>query len=251
MNLCNASMLNLLSFGIILAIYTLIGEVVVYIPIAMILLVKSYQVTVKTPALIKQRGLYKSINFFLLVAFVERVMVVNGMTILSYYTSFLLLCAASYLVINIDHILSKKVSDETIISIIISYLYLLFLYCYPLIVPSISFTVWLVIVVSLYFTFTNQMVSEVNLTSSQVMLVEQSQWSLFIYSLFRLISNIFEVKFQLSLIFYICALVLFLGGAFTIIKQYKLLNTLRVANLSSCLLLATLGVECFYYVIHN
>lgn len=252
MSLCNISVLNLLFFGIFLTIYTVIGEVVVYIPIAIIFLAKYYQVAVTNPTFVKESWLLKNISFFLLVAVIERGMVVNGLIILSNYTSFFLICAASYLVINIDLILSNKVSDETIISIIISYLYLLLLCFYPQNVSSFSFTIWLVIAVSLYFIFTDQLLKDITLTSAQVMVVEQSQWLLFIYSVFRLISKVFEVKLLLSLIFYISALILFLIITFTIIKQHKQLKTsLTIANLSACLLITTLGVECCYYAVQS
>lgn len=250
MNLGNITVLNLLLFSVILMTYTMIGDVLVYIPIAMILLVKSYQVMVAKPTFTKASGLFKSINIFLLVAFFERVMMVNGMTILSYYTAFYLICAASYLVIKIDIILSNRVNDESVISIITSCFYLFFLCCYPQNVLSLSFTIWLVIAVCIYFTLTNQLLREVSLTSSQIMIIEQSQWLLFIYSLFRLISNILEVNLQMSLAFYIGALVLFLVIAFSFMKQYKQLKTsLRVVSFSTCILITALGVEYCYYVV--
>jgi len=252
MNFCNISVLNLLLFGITITILIFVGEVAVYMPIATMLFVKFCQVTVKKGTQIEDRRLFPKIIFFLIVAFIERVMIINEMTILSYYTSFMLICAASYLVLNIDNILINKVSDETIISIIISYLYLLLLYFYPQNISSFSVVIWLAIVVSFYFLLTNQLLNYCKLTSSQVMIIEQSQWLLFIYSAFRLISNIFAVKLHFSLIFYICALVLFLMGGFSIIKEYKKLNrSLIITNISTCLLVVTLGVECCYFTVQN
>jgi len=248
MKLSNISALNLMFFGALLITYTVIWEVLVYLPIATLLLVKCYQVIVQEAADKQYHGLLPSINLFILVAVVERSLAVYGMTLWSYYTSFYLICAASYLVIKLDKILSKKVSDESIILMITSCICLLFFCCYPEEVAPFSLTIWLLIAVSLYFTFTNQLLREVSLTTPQVFIVEQSQWLLFIYSLFRLVSEVFEVDFQLSLIFYAGALVLFLMMAYVIMKQYKQLkNSLKIANVGACLLISILGIEHYYY----
>jgi len=154
-------------------------------------------------------------------------------------------------VIRLDYILSDKVNDESIVLIITSCIYLLFLCFNPEVATSLSLNIWLLIAVSLYFTFTNQLLRKVSLTSSQILITEQSQWLLLIYSLFRLVSNIFEVKFQLSLIFYTGALVLFLVIAYSVMKQNKQLKTsLKIANVSACILIATLGIEYSYYAVH-
>jgi hypothetical protein len=251
MNNCKISALKLSFFGMFLTTYTLVGEVLAYIPIAILLLVKFFQAMEKQVTRSKASGILHSINVFLLVALLERVMTVYNMTILSYYTSFYLIYSASYLVIRLDYILSDKVNDESIVLIITSCIYLLFLCFNPEVATSLSLNIWLLIAVSLYFTFTNQLLRKVSLTSSQILITEQSQWLLLIYSLFRLVSNIFEVKFQLSLIFYTGALVLFLVIAYSVMKQNKQLKTsLKIANVSACILIATLGIEYSYYAVH-
>jgi len=248
MNSHNISALSCLFFGVLFTVYTLVGEALAYSPLTILLLVKSYQVMEQQAENAKTDKLLKSIIFFIMAVVFERFIAIYDMTLLSYFTSLYLIATASYLVINIDNILSDKVSDESIIAIVTSCLVLLFHYYYPQDIVILSLTINLLMAVSLYFTFTNQLLRKVSLTSSQIFIIEQSQWLLFIYSLFRLISKVFDIDFQFSLIFYIGALALFLVITYPIIKQYKQLHTsIKMASISACILITTLGVECCYY----
>jgi len=248
MNTHNNSALISFFFGTLFIVYALIGQAIVYTPLTILLLVKSYQVMDQNVVNGETDKSLKSIIFFMIAVAFERFIAIYDMPLLSYFTSFYLIATASYLVINLDKILSDKIGDESIISIVTSCIILLFHYYYPQDIIFFALAINLLIAVSLYFTFTNQLLIKVSLTSSQIFIIEQSQWLLFIYSLFRLISKVVDIDFRFSLIFYIAALGLFLMITFPLIKQYKQLHTsIKIANISACILITTLGVECCYY----
>lgn len=145
--------------------------------------------------------------------------------------------------------LSPSKEEKVIISLSICFIAIVIFYT-SINLASTVLIGTLIFSVGLYFFCLKRLLKNVSFTPVQAYIIEQSQWLLFLYGLFRLIAHVFEIKAEFSLLFYLGGIILFFSAIWSMRNHKKRRqNSLKTTVIAALLLLSILGVECSYYAL--
>lgn len=109
----------------------------------------------------------------------------------------------------------------------------------------ISGALWLMLIIILYFFLAQQLLKSKFITPSQHHLIEESQWLLFVYVLFRFSANLLAVRSGFMGFSYLIGLIALIVPLWALAKQRHSLQTfLQLATLGIISLIIVVGLEC-------
>ncbi|MEC4727101.1 hypothetical protein HWQ46_16255 [Shewanella sp. D64] len=142
-----------------------------------------------------------------------------------------------------------SISESNIFNIIMASLLLTVSYLMPVMPMSMALLVFTVL---LYCFCSNKLILSPHLSQLKDIYIKESQGLLVIYVLFRLAANLFEIKVEFCLFFYLVALVLFTSSLSAIKKApIQLRAPFKLAVTLSILSCTAIGVEYYYYLFYQ